>query len=203
MAAKCSARPMRNALAFAWLDQSESGWSSRKIARREGVSVRAIQLAIAWAHCEIAAMRERYRLIRLPNLVLFFPVNGITPASKCRCSSTNHRNGSWLTCAVCHLCGVEGHPGLQREPRIEPRPDSRLREGKRTNGTRKQKRDRLRNHAVRARGLSEPVPASQAVERGSGPSEKEPACARPWEGQPPAGATTTAGCLQRGTAIHA
>jgi hypothetical protein len=104
---------------FKWLDQAERGWPIARIARLACVSEAAVKMALARARLARDA-RNGLPLIWVPDLELFFPINGLFPSSRCHCTPSNHDEGSVRTCAVCHRCGIDGHPGLQRHPATDP-----------------------------------------------------------------------------------
>ena len=82
---------------FTWLDQRDSGRSTASIARLYSVPQRTIQNEIALAKAEVDAHIEAQRLIPRPNLVLFFPINGFFPHSKCRHADVPIPRGSVMT----------------------------------------------------------------------------------------------------------
>jgi len=77
----------RERRAYAWLNRLEWGWSTDKVARYARVSPRLVQKELARLEREIeAATAIRFHL---PKLVLFCPLNGLFPTSRCRCTPSN------------------------------------------------------------------------------------------------------------------
>jgi hypothetical protein len=57
-----------------------------------------------------------------PHLEPMFPVTQFEPGSTC----SHHgpiRRGSSFVCMVCHKSGMDHHPALKRDSRIDTRPD--------------------------------------------------------------------------------
>jgi hypothetical protein len=139
---------------FTWLARSDSGQSTRSIAQEYSLSQRTIQHEIKLAKEEVTAFVESRRLMRVPKLVLFFPINGLFPFSRCRHDVVPLPHSTKLCCAICHRSGVDNHPALQRHPRFEPRPDPVPRlKIIHANATRRQRRARLSDQSERARGV--------------------------------------------------
>jgi hypothetical protein len=147
--------------------------SIKEIARREGLGCRRIQHGVARA-------RERGNVSRIrrsrssnqvhernqnsiagagraagddpnrpPRLFPLFPIGPFTPRSAC----PHHgpiRAGSVFCCMVCSRSGIDDHPALKRDPRTDPRPESKAAAAARVasvHETRRQRRQRL--HAAR------------------------------------------------------
>jgi hypothetical protein len=105
-----------------WLCLVGLGHTVAGIARHDHKSRRTVQLGLKRAR---GLATTRAAAILGPELVLFFPINGLRPDSHCRCTPANHRAGSVLTCSVCHRCGCDGCKALARHPGTDPKPDPR------------------------------------------------------------------------------
>jgi hypothetical protein len=158
---------LRESRAFLWINRQDNGWTTKKIARYAGVTIRTVQMEIAWVRAQIKAWEAKQKAIRIPRLRLFFPVAGLVPNSACHCTPTNHIPGSKLCCAVCHRSGIDDHPGLQREPILEPHPEPVYRPPA-TNATKltRKKRRASSHQSGRTRGI--PVIAERTQGTASG-----------------------------------
>jgi hypothetical protein len=158
---------------LAWLDDIRRGYSIKEIARREGLGCRRIQHGVARARERGNVSRIRYSRSsnqvhernqnsiagagraagddpnRPPRLFPLFPIGPFTPRSAC----PHHgpiRAGSVFCCMVCSRSGIDDHPALKRDPRTDPRPESKAAAPARVasvHETRRQRRQRL--HAAR------------------------------------------------------
>ena len=127
-----------------WLCLTGLGHTAKSIAGHDHKSVRTVQLGIKRAR---AHATTRAGSILGPDLVLFFPINGLFPCSACRCTPTNHRPGSVLTCSVCHRCGRDGCKALTRQPGTDPAPDRKPKaHADRRRESRHDRRARLHHH---------------------------------------------------------
>lgn len=106
-----------------WLWDSRHGIDAKEIAIREGVSVRRVQFGLARARSQEVHSVQR-DLCRPPRLVPLFPVGPYTPQSLCGHHQPIER-GSVFCCMICHTSGQDDHPALQRDPRIDPRRDTK------------------------------------------------------------------------------
>ncbi len=171
-----------------WLSDVRRGYSIKEIARREGLSCRRIQHGVCRArergnspqirefhlgnelplrNTRAAATAARVATAstkRPPILVPLFPIGAFTPGSACPHPGPIPA-GSVFCCMVCSQSGVDDHPALKRDPRTEPRPESRphaLVSAARVRETRKQRRQRL--SAAQHTGLNmASVPAQDLV----------------------------------------
>ncbi|MGC8643447.1 MAG: hypothetical protein ACP5XB_26620 [Isosphaeraceae bacterium] len=153
-----------------WLELSDSGWAVDEIAGFVRVSKRRIEQGLTQARLQAQEARKRESrkrdLVRkqegeagagsgdrqwedprrLPRLVPLFPIGPFTPRSTCGHHGTI-RQGSVFCCMICHQSGMDGHPGLKRNPKTDPRPEPKPPAARREDGsreTRKQRRRRLR-----------------------------------------------------------
>jgi DNA-binding CsgD family transcriptional regulator len=130
---------------YIWLWDVRHGISTSEIAIREGISVRLVQFGVLRAealekNCPTEAP------IRIPPLIPLFPLGPLTPQSACRHNGPIE-TGSLFCCVVCHVSGIDDHPGLQRDPLTdpasEPKPAPAAAAKKTTRETRKQRRQRV------------------------------------------------------------
>jgi hypothetical protein len=108
---------------FIWLDLICEGLSPASVASRYRLSERTVRAAVEVARAELEAFAEKCRLLPPPPLVLFFPIGGLFPASRCNHDRVAIPHGDACCCAVCHRSGRDDHRALERFPAVEPRPD--------------------------------------------------------------------------------
>jgi hypothetical protein len=130
---------------YIWLWDVRHGISTSEIAMREGISVRLVQFGVLRAealekNCPTEAP------IRMPRLIPLFPLGPLTPQSACRHNGPIE-TGSLFCCVVCHVSGIDDHPGLERDPLTDPAPEPKPAPApaakKTTRETRKQRRQRV------------------------------------------------------------
>jgi hypothetical protein len=93
--------------------------SQERDSRKRDISQERTDSPIPGAHAGGAAWEDPRRL---PRLVPLFPIGPFTPQADCG----HHgplRHGSVFCCMVCSQSGMDGHPGLARDPRTDPKPD--------------------------------------------------------------------------------
>lgn len=116
---------------YIWLYDFRHGVGLSEIAAREGVTVRQVREGLERAR---ALDRNRskdnpiesLKSSRLDDigfrLMPLFPIMALTPQSACPHHDSIER-GSRLCCMVCHASGMDDHPGLRRDPLIDPSPE--------------------------------------------------------------------------------
>jgi hypothetical protein len=107
---------------FIWLWDARHGVSTQEIAQREGLSSRRVRFGISRAQAHDTSVKGDTTAFRPPLLTPLFPIPAYTPHSGC----AHHgpiKQGSVICCMVCHQSGVDGHPGLQRDPATDPKPE--------------------------------------------------------------------------------
>jgi hypothetical protein len=116
---------------YIWLYDFRRGIGYGKIAVHEGVSVRQVQEGIERARklekkCSKDALIDDLKpggLVDLGfRLTPLFPIGAFTPQSACP-HRDPMKHGSGLCCMVCHASGMDDHPGLRRDPAVDPSPE--------------------------------------------------------------------------------
>jgi hypothetical protein len=107
---------------LAWLLDRKHGLTTQEIATRENLTTRRVRLGIARARAtqpsDPGDTVDPY--IRPPRLVPLFPIEAFVPSSVCR-HGRSLRRGSPFCCMVCNKSGQDGHPGLRRNRRNDPK----------------------------------------------------------------------------------
>lgn len=118
---------------YIWWYDVRHGIDIQTIANRDGVTHKYVKTAI-----ERARKLERNRPEKEAcddylasglddlgfRLIPLFPIDSFTPESTC----PHHHaisEDSRLCCMVCHASGMDGHPGLRRDPETDPTPEPR------------------------------------------------------------------------------
>jgi hypothetical protein len=108
---------------FVWLWDHRHGTSTQEIATREHLSDRRIRLGISRARSnESSVSGATASILRPPRLEPLFPILTFVPQSACP-HFGRMRRGTIFCCMVCHRCGMESHPALQRDYATDPKPE--------------------------------------------------------------------------------
>lgn len=119
---------------YMWLYDYRHGVSLKEIAGYEGLTVAEVQRGVERSKAQESKLSrddviEGLKSGRLEDmgfrLIPLFPVSALTPQSAC----PHHgaiESGSRLCCMVCHGSGMDDHPAMQRDPKIDPSPESGL-----------------------------------------------------------------------------
>ncbi len=116
---------------YIWLYDHRRGVNCKQIAAREKVSVDRVRFGVKRAAAldnkhSRDDLTEHLRPGRLGDigfrLLPLFPIGSFTPQSTCPHREPIGR-GSSLCCMVCHASGMDDHPGLRRDPDIDPSPE--------------------------------------------------------------------------------
>jgi hypothetical protein len=110
---------------YIWLWDHRHGLSVQEIAAHEGFSVRRVRFGLSRAAALDAQQGEGGDSgdpPRAPLLIPMFPLLSYVPSSPCAHHGAIH-SGSLFCCMVCHQSGIDGHPGLIRDPRTDPAPE--------------------------------------------------------------------------------
>ena len=163
---------------YIWLWDVRHGVSTQEIAEREGLSLRRVRFGIARARHADKVVSGDTAATRPPQLVPLFPIEAYVPSSPCA-----HRrkiaSGSIFCCMVCHQSGIDGHPGLLRDPQTDPAPEpkGRPKHPPRRSGERK-RHDASDDAASSARRPPKQAPRGRRPARGR-PSPTRPEPVRP------------------------
>src|SRR5207245_1092841 len=116
---------------YIWLYDYRHGVGFQEIAARDGVSVGRVRYGVERARAQDKELSRDVTseqaspaigALHLPRLIPLFPIGSYTPQSACP-----HREpigqGSAFCCMVCHDSGMDAHPALQRDPRMDPIPE--------------------------------------------------------------------------------
>jgi hypothetical protein len=107
-----------------WFVDHAHGKSSQEIADRDGVTPRRVRLGISRARAKQPPVpgetAEPY--VRPPRLEPLFPVRPLSPESTCP-HRWRIKRGSVFVCMICHRSGQDGHPGLRRNRKFDPKPE--------------------------------------------------------------------------------
>jgi hypothetical protein len=117
---------------YVWLYDLRRGIGCQKIAIEDGVTVRDVREGIErarklerkWSRDNVLADFQSGRGNDLGfHLIPMFPIVAFTPQSACRHGGESIKHGSRFCCMVCHVSGMDGHPGLRRDPATDPAPE--------------------------------------------------------------------------------
>ena len=116
---------------YIWLYDLRHGISINEIASREGISIRRVYDGLERARAmdkqpsqdaQTGLSSRGVVSTHVPRLIPLFPIGSYTPQSACPHLEPIER-GSALCCMVCHGSGMDAHPALRRDPRMDPAPE--------------------------------------------------------------------------------
>lgn len=128
----------------AWLSLQRAGHKPAEIARTLRIRPSKVYAGISAARLREARNGSAAMVPRLPRLTMDYG-SSCKPLTLLTCEDVHPRGpmprGTTCCCAACHKTGIEGHPGLRRNPATDPRPDPKPAAAKsKTEPTRRQRR---------------------------------------------------------------
>jgi hypothetical protein len=116
---------------YIWLYDFRHGIGINEIAARDGVSMRRVYDGLERARAmdkkpsrdaQTGLSSLDVDITHVPRLIPLFPIGSYTPQSACPHLEPIEQ-GSALCCMVCHGSGMDAHPSLRRDPRMDPAPE--------------------------------------------------------------------------------
>ncbi|MHB8397312.1 MAG: hypothetical protein ACYDCI_00035 [Candidatus Limnocylindrales bacterium] len=156
-----------------WLWDVRHRVSIQEIATREDLSPRRIRLGIGRARASDIAIKGDTAALRPPLLVPLFPITTFTPLSTCAHLGPIPE-GSVFCCMICHRSGVDDHPGLQRDPATEPKPEPKP-AAPCTTGAKKPKKETRRDRRRRMFGVASAETGAAKLTAGEATTAYDPA----------------------------